>query len=237
MKIKCFNGGFTQIPDNAFVSKIEVKYSGQSESDCDVFYTSKTVCHLKILCTAYNSQYGLVLSQDGRLLISGTWEKGIVAYDIQSGQKVWKYPKGKARTIITYGDELIVARDNSSVFKLDAASGEKKEGELKSGTLENIYPLNGSLFFMNSYRGKCCVVSCRDLGIVHVFDKSETNPHKCLSFIINDVKLSRSGHVVIEGFEDYPDGSFNPSSLVGRRFRRELKSYEFRRNIDLLINF
>ena len=43
MKIKCFNGGFTQIPDNAFVSKIEVKYSGQSESDCDVFYNTKTI--------------------------------------------------------------------------------------------------------------------------------------------------------------------------------------------------
>ncbi len=41
---------------------------------------------------------------------------------------------------------------------------------------------------------------------------------------INSVKLSRSGHVVIEGFEDYPDGSFNPSSLTGRRFRRELKA-------------
>ena len=225
MKIKILNGGFAQIPDNPLISRIVIKYCDLFRSDCDVFCKNMEVYHLKIMCSVFNSQYGLATSSDGKMLISGTWERGIFAYNIQSGLLVWRYPKGKSRTIIVSDNELIIARAYSSVFKLDIDSGNKKESEIKTGSLENIYPLNNELFFLNSFRGQCCVVSNKDLRIVHVFGKSETNPNHCLSFIINEVKLNRSNTITIKGYEDYPNSSFDPSSLIGTHFSRELQSF------------
>lgn len=94
MKIKILNGGFAQIPDNPLISRIVIKYCDLFRSDCDVFCKNKEVYHLKIMCSVFNSQYGLATSSDGKMLISGTWERGISAYNIQSGLLVWRYPKG-----------------------------------------------------------------------------------------------------------------------------------------------
>ena len=227
MSINCFNGGFYQTFDNFLVKKIVVRYVDLFEniSDCSIHYKNDMIYHLKIKCSSFNAQYGLAVSSDGKMLFSGTWYEGLLAYDIESGLLKWKYPKGKNRTIIVSNDKLIVARANASVFMLDANTGEKMGYEIKTGTVINIYPLTNSCFFLDSFRGKCCIARNDDLGIVHIYEKAETNPRHCLSWFINHVELNIRHHVIIRGYEDYPNSSFNPQSLIGTKYYRELTSF------------
>ena len=177
------------------------------------------------MCSSYNAQYGLPVSNDGTVIFAGTWERGIFAYDIITGMLLWRYPKGKARTMIISNEDLIVARANSSVFRLNIHSGQKSDLEIKSRTIENIFPLSNKQFFLKYYRGNCCVVNCKDFSIEHIFSKSEINPHNCLSLLINEVEIDSKNNVLIKGFEDYPNGLFNTHSIVGKKYSRALKSY------------
>ncbi|MBO4414129.1 MAG: hypothetical protein IKX86_04545 [Clostridia bacterium] len=228
MKIRCVKSGFVETPDNPLISKLIIQYDNDTESHCTVVFKNKKICKMRIRCSVYNSQYGLQVSRDGTLLFSGTWEDGIYAYDIETGTLLWRFPKGKARTMIVSGDDLVVARAYSSVFKLNIYSGEKRETEITTRTLENIYHLSKDLFFLNSYRGRCCIIHYKDFAIEHTFAKAETNPQKCLSFFINNVELSKDNHVVIKGYEDFPNFRYNANSLIGKKFSRELFSYEIR---------
>ncbi len=214
MRIEETDFGFTEIIENAFVEKIVCGYDGV----CTVHFYDKPAEKLKVECSVYNHQYGMPVSEDGTMLFVGSWEKGLCAYDIVSGKPRWKFRPARIRNIFLYPKFLIVARANTSVVKIDIATGELL-AIIKSGTLEHIFDLGFPYIFAATISGKYCVIDIEKMTVAKTYTSKIINPCECLSLRVTNAVLQQNA-VTISGIEQYPQKLFDKNVRSGTSFSR-----------------
>lgn len=224
MKIEDIDYGFVERIENAVVEKIVFRYN----STCTVYFHDKPSRELNIECSSYNSQYGIPISEDETKLFVGSWEKGLCAYDIVSGELLWRFKPGKIRNIFVYSKFLIVSRAYSSVVKIDIETGEMIEN-IKSGTLEHIFDLGFPYIFADTISGKHCIIDIEEMAVVKKYGSKIVNPFDCLSLMIANA-IRQQNVITILGIEEYPKKMFCPKvASKGKSFLRVIDS-DFREN-------
>jgi hypothetical protein len=103
MQIINIDYGFIQIIENNIIEKIVCQYDGI----CTIYFYDKPPKKINIGCEVYNRQYGISISENGSNLFFGSWGKGLLAYDIESGKLLWKSSDRKIRHIFVYTVYLI----------------------------------------------------------------------------------------------------------------------------------
>ena len=209
MRIEDIEFGFVEIIENAGIEKIECKYNGI----CTIYFYEGPPVELNVGCSAFNSQYGIPISEDGTRIFVGSWEKGLSAYDISSGALLWRFKPGRIRNIFVHSKFVIVSRAYASVVKIDIKTG-KMLAEIKSGTLERIFDLGGPYIFADTISGKHCIIDVEKMVLVKKYTSKVVNPFGCLSLMIRNAVL-QDNEVSIVGTEEYPKKTFDPKNMAG----------------------
>ncbi|MBE6616789.1 MAG: hypothetical protein E7627_02415 [Ruminococcaceae bacterium] len=215
MRIEKVDIGFVEIIENAIIEKIVCRYDGT----CTVHFYDKSPQELNVGCSSFHSQYGIPVSDDGTRLFVGSWEKGLCAYDILSGEVLWRFKPGKIRNIFVYSKFLIVSRANTSVIKIDIDTGELLDS-IKSGTLEHIFDLGFPYIFADTMLGKHCIIDVEKMVVVKKYSSKIVNPFDCLSLMIRNVTL-QDNVIIVSGVEQYPNKLYDAEMREnGKTFSR-----------------
>ena len=211
------DAGFLQHYQNPLIDRIQFKFDGS----CTIcFKDGSTADHFVGCEVVYNEQFGIPISQDGKLLFVSSWEKGLTAYDTIEGKKLWHFRSTRIANVFTYPHFLVAFRYNRALLKIDMSSGALLQ-ELKSGSLEHARRLDDRYFFADRFRGKYCVMDAMTMETVKTYSSKVVNPSNCWSHVIRDAFL-RDGRLYIEGFEDYPNRNHTVSCQ--QDFEREIDS-------------
>ena len=197
---------------NSVIEKVVCTYDGI----CTIYFYNKPPRELEIGCSVYNAQYGVPVSEDGRKLFVGSWEKamgglkkGIMAYEIETGTLLWHLQEGRIRSIFVYRKYLIAIKADAAVLKIDVDTG-KVLGQIKSGTIDCAYNLCSPYILVNTIRGVLSVLDTQRMNVVKKYSAKKVNPNNALSCVIRDVALC-GNELVIFGFED---GQHNAASSI-----------------------
>ncbi len=207
--------GILQTYQNPLITQIQFYHSGA----CEIHFVNGETRTVNIGCKpAYNSQFGIPLSQSGELLFLGSWEKGLSAFETRTGKLSWHYKATRIMKIMLFDSYLVCVQYGKQLLKLNQQTGEVL-GALQSGTIERAFRLSDSLILADKVRGKLSLVEADTLGIQKIYSKKEINPLGCLSQIIREATL-QDGHLTIAGFE----GVLNSASIREPLwpFRRDL---------------
>ena len=196
MKIQKYDGYFETYPLSATVSKITCPYVGGL---CSVHYLDGTVHSLNTVADGYNSQFGLPVSPDGKLLFVSSWDTGLHAYDIITGKEIWHFKSTRIKAVYTAETYVVAVRYGNSILKLNIADG-SKIGELRSGTIECSFELSFPYVLIDTYRGKLSVIDMNTLTVARQYARTQINPINAISFMIREVSLKRN-KLTISGLE------------------------------------
>jgi hypothetical protein len=221
VRIEPTNNGFVEAIENGVVEKVVCNYE---TGTCRVFFYDRPIKELNVGCSSYHFQYGMPVSEDGSKLFVGNWEKesggldkGLHAFDITSGVLLWRLTEGKIRNIFVYPKYVIALKALTSVYKLDIDSG-KVLGQIRSGTIEQIFYLSFPYVLIDSIKGNLSVLDVESMSIVKnygsVYRSKKINPSNSLSVVIRDAKL-KDGTLTVYGFESDPNKIYtsSPASL------------------------
>lgn len=160
--------------------------------------------------------YGLCFSDDGMVMYTGDWMKGLFAIDSHSGETVWHYRPARIRDIFAFPEYLIALRYGCSVVKLDACTGELL-GEFTGRSLVHCWRLDERHLLLDSKNGCLCVLDAETMEIVGKFRrsgaKSKVDPNNCLSLVIRRAWLE-NGKLHVSGFEEYPNRDFSAAGTT-----------------------
>lgn len=219
MKIIATDYGFVEYLDNPNIEKIIFYYNMSSV----VYYHDKSKKNIDITCSSFNRQYGIPVSSDGTKLFLGSWEKGVYAYSIQSGEMLWRFRSSRIRNIIVYPDYVVVLRANKEICKVNINTGVLCD-TIKSGTLEHIFDLGFPFIYAETLSGRHTVIDVEKMVAVKKYTPKIINPHDCLSLVISGVSL-QNNTIVISGTEAYPKKSTKLATTLGEViFSREIDS-------------
>lgn len=198
LAIEHVEGGFWQYVDHTMLSKI---WSEFDSGAITVFYKNGSTKTVMADCAGYNSQYGTPVSDDGRKLVIGAWEKrqGLRCYSIEKGNMIWQLHIPRVRQVFCFSDYLAVLEAKKALLKINLDNGEIL-AHIRSNTIENQFWISKHLVFVDSIKGTPCVINTESMRIVKEYPLSVVNPNSRKSFIINNVELSESG-ITIFGFE------------------------------------
>ena len=212
------NSGFLQTYNNVRIAEIEFFHSG----DCQIQFTDGTERRLQIGCEpVYHVQFGVPVSEDGKLLYLSSWETGLTAFDTENGEKRWSYRSTRVGPVFVWQDYVIAVKYGEKLIQLNASTG-SVEQERRSSTLETAFLLQNGQIYVNAIKGRDAIVTPDSLEIIRQFTKKETNPDSCLSHVVTGASLS-NGMVEITGFES--GRNRNPTDTESISFRRILKVY------------
>jgi hypothetical protein len=219
VRIEDAEDGFVEMIENGVVEKVVCRYDGV----CTVHFYNRLPRDLDVGCSVYNRQYGIPVSEDGRRLFVGSWrmglggrEKGLMAYDIDSGSLLWRFPEGRIRTILVHLGNLIVLRANASVVKLDIDNGTVL-GQIRSTTIEHLFDLGSPYALVDTIAGKPSVVDTDRMLILKKYGPKIVNPANCLLVTIRGADL-QDEELTIFGVQDYPNRDY--ASSDPQKFRR-----------------
>ena len=215
------NGFWERFPSST-IEKILCSFDGY----CRVYFLDGRRSEIQLECTVYNEQYGYPVSERHGLLFSTSWQHGVSAYDLFTGEIRWKVPGSRMTRAFPIGDYLIVMRYGYALLKLDIQAGALLS-KISGGTLEHQFWLTGPYVFVECVRGKHVILNTDTMQIVRSYRPQEINPKQCLSFAILDAEITDNG-LVISGFEEYPNGIFNvsPKIVDPKRFSYVIESPE-----------
>ena len=213
MHITYIEGGFVEIINNGIVEKIVCEYGDGQNGSCTVFFCNKSSKIINTKCSSYNLQYSIPLSFDSKKIFVGSWESGLYAYDIYTGDLVWRYRRGKIQDIFVREKYIIASRAHTAIVKIDVDTGEVL-AEIKSGSLEKIFCLDDTCIFADTVSGKYCVVDTDRMIIAKKYPLSVVNPNKCLSLLIQSTVL-KDNRITISGVEDYPQRMYDFQKVSG----------------------
>ncbi len=198
LSIEYAEGGFWQFVDHSMLSKIWSEYDSGAIT---IFFKSGSTKTVMANCAGYNSQYGTPVSDDGRKLVIGAWEKrqGLRCYSLENGNMVWQIHIPRIRQIFCFSDYLAVLEAKKALLKINLNNGEVL-AQICSSTIENQFLISNHLVFVDSIKGTPCVVNTESMRIVKVYPLPVVNPNSRKSFIINKAELTEN-IITISGFE------------------------------------
>ena len=150
-----------------------------------VFYNDRTDKTFPMPIDVYNHQFGNVpISAERNRIFWGSWEKGICAYDLITGEVIWKIKGWKFRNILVFDKYLITVQQYNKLLRLDIETGEILN-EVKSGTLKSVYKLDDRHFYTNAVKGIGTVYDAMDMSVYKSYPKASLPRN----FSIRDVFL------------------------------------------------
>lgn len=194
--IQSHKGYFEEFFDSKIISKVTCTYEGL----CSVHFCDGRICTFETVADGYNRQYGIPASLDGKVLFVGSWEKGLFAYDIETGKEIWRFESTRITSIYVSETHVVAIRYGEAILKLDIANG-TKIGELRSGTIEDTFELDPLHILVDTYRGKLSIVDTDALAVVKQYPDPLINPTKAISFMIREASLERN-KLTISGLEN-----------------------------------
>lgn len=74
--------------------------------------------------TSYLQQFGIGITEDGKLFFIQSWEKGLFCFEVESELLRWHYKRKKAYNLVVGKSSVICRFFDHSIEKLDIATGE-----------------------------------------------------------------------------------------------------------------
>ncbi len=203
MKRECLEYSYQKY-DNPLVREIRLlhKYRDNDEKgDCCevIFQDGSSVIHKLNNSAAYTSQYGVPLSDDGKMMFICDWYLGLTAYDTQSGSVIWRMKKPHIRMTQLFDGYGVTVQYGKALIQFDLQSGEVLN-IIGSSQIEKMFYLKDELVLVSRCRGSECILNCRTMSIVEKIPAATINPHRCLSFSLRNVFL-KEGVVTAVGTE------------------------------------
>ena len=205
-----FEGGFKEQYPSGAVEEAFFEY----ESSVTVLFRDGRKRQLPLNPSSYQMQFGIPFSLDGKLLFFYTWEKGVEAICLETGETVWRLRAKHASRIAVYESYLIVIQQGIAVLKVEIATGRILA---RIGCdVSRRFDLIGSYQLIDSIRGKVCILDTGDMSIRKSYQNGCINPNHYPTCIIQSAELK--GNVLsISGFEEggpqtwtEPGGRFKP---------------------------
>jgi len=105
---------------------------------------------------AYNSQYGITITKDGKHYFVPKWEGGLSCYNINNNELIWKIRLGKIRNVFIYKDfnKIYCERADDGLLILDFETQEIINKIKFSASLGAAYRLNEEFFIVGPTRNK-----------------------------------------------------------------------------------
>ncbi|MBQ9940505.1 MAG: hypothetical protein IJO74_03080 [Clostridia bacterium] len=163
-----------------------------------VFYTDGTTKDFIMNMDGYNMQFrNIPISVERNWIFWGSWRNGLRAYDLLTGNLVWKINGGNYANILVYGQYLIAVRRNNRLLRLNIENGDILN-ESKSGLSMNAYALDDRYFCFVKERSNSLVYDATDFSIYKQYPHKNHLPS---NFIVRDTWLE-DNRLLTEGFVD-----------------------------------
>jgi len=179
-----------------------------------VFYNDGTEKSFSMPIDVYNEQFRNVpISAERNWIFWGSWEKGICAYDLITGEVIWRIKGWKFTNILVFDKYLVTAQQYKKLLRLNIENGEILD-EVKSGTLGSVYKLDDRYFYADSMSGIGTIYDVADMAVYKRYPKKTFPSDHPYGFSIRDLWLE-DNHIFAEGFIKGPgmvievDSSFN----------------------------
>lgn len=154
MRIQNHIGYFEETFDSKIISRVTCTYEGL----CSVYFCDGRVHTLTTVADVYNRQFGIPVSLDGKVLFVSSWETGLHAYSVATGEEIWHFKSTRIKAVYVAEKYVVAIRYGESILKLNIADG-TKIGELRSGTIECSFGLEFPYILIDTYRGKLSVIT------------------------------------------------------------------------------
>ena len=158
------------------------------------------------LNNAYNGQFGLSVSLDGRFVFVQSWEKGLFCYNAQTGELVWRTKRRFGITNIYVNEKTVLCHQHDKALQLlDIETGEVIKEKTPARDWGFTYLKEGYIICHTSAR-KWEIIRTEDLETVEeipdkLFGKGE--------WCINSIRLTEENKLVWRGFQNEFDDSDN----------------------------
>lgn len=184
--------------------------------------TNKVLSEFQTVCSPpYNHQYGVPISNDGKFIFIGNWEKGLFCYSVYNGNLVWKQKPGKVRNIITTSDMLLVEVCDKGIQKRAVDTGDLIS-EIKMKNIQFLHAISENEIFTGYIKNKYFIYEIPSLYEKYSISEAVLNPNKCFSFnILKSIK--ENGNLLIAGWEQYPNMNYQINGITNFERTIELK--------------
>ena len=126
-----------------------------------------------VISIAYNGQFGISVSKDGRYLFAQTWDKGLFCYDSRTGRQVWRTKRRFGITEIFINDTtLLVHQHDRALQLLDMETG-KVLKEKKPARAWGFYPLDKEHLICHTCAKHWEIIRASDLETVEIISKKQ----------------------------------------------------------------
>lgn len=166
------------------------------------------------LSNAYNGQFGLSVSLDGRFVFVQSWEKGLFCYNAQTGDLVWRTKRRFGITNIYVNEKTALCHQRDKALQLlNIETGEVIKEKTPARDWGFTYLKEGYIICHTSAR-KWEIIRTEDLETVEeipdkLFGKGE--------WCINSIRLNDEGKLVWRGFQNVYDDSVKPPKMLPNR--------------------
>ena len=167
----------------------------RNDGSCVVYFRDGAKKEVKVEYPEYSSIYGIHFSRNGHTLFNISWEKGVIAYDVLSGTKLWHFKSAKISKLFVYETYVVVRKYGEAIIKLDISTGNKL-AELRSSTIEGSWRLDDPYILVNWFRGKLSVIDTETMTIYKQYSKQIENPTKAIRFMIVDGFLKKNRLII-----------------------------------------
>ncbi|GAB3284711.1 hypothetical protein GCM10027347_61750 [Larkinella harenae] len=165
-----------------------------------------------VACIAYNAQYGTPISNDGQLVLIGSWERGLFCYSIKEQKLVWKAGPGRVRGILVSDDSLLIEMEGRGIYRRNLYSGKLIE-IIKLPAIETFKQLNATELFAGPGRGVYWLFHLPSMQPTKQVKARDLNVNNCLSYVIEDVYY-RDQVLLVKGFEQYKDRNYEDKATT-----------------------
>ncbi len=163
------------------------------------------------LGNAYNGQFGLSVSLDGRFVFVQSWDKGLFCYNAQTGELVWRSKRRFGITNIYVNETTVLCHQHDKALQLlDIETGEVIKEKTPARAWGFTYLKEGYIICHTSAR-KWEIIRTEDLETVEeipdkLFGKGE--------WCINGICLTEENKLVWRGFQNVWDDSVQPPEML-----------------------
>ena len=176
----------------------------------------------------YNiGQFGIAVSDDGKMVFAQTWENGLFCFDTKTGERIWKTKSRRGITNIFVGDTTITAQLHDYAMQLiDINTGEVLK-EKRPCTAWGFTSLDNQHIVCHVTGRKWEIIEAETLEVKETFTHKEfTGNHT--DFCINHISLCENGNIRVAGFDNVWDDSEKPPKMLPNiEFEYFLKSSYF----------
>lgn len=214
MSIQLTESGFNVLYDCAVIRNAEV--------NCNIgtirfTYWDGTSVYVDVskfveMQTGYNRQFGITLTDDGKLFFVQSWEKGLFCFHVQTGMLLWHNSQKKAYRLASKGDIVLCQHFGQCISAFDGRTGAIiRKYPLTTGT--TFKPLSQGYYLIGPKRGSYEIIDY-NLERRAKIPIAKLNPNAMDTFIIQEASLYKNG-ITVSGVE-----------YMGEAFRASIKSGE-----------